>query len=102
MGQITQDGYTFNSDWIDQQLAILMNGTIPGDVRRYKLIRELEAHRAAMKCIPEMLPNDHVAMAHAKAYLSLSKKPLTGSLMGCALALEKKLQQQKDQASPLD
>ena len=70
MGQITQDGYTFNSDWIDHRIAMLTDGNIPRDVRRYKLLRELEAHKSAMKCMPEMMPNDHAAMAHAKAYLA--------------------------------
>ena len=70
MGQITQDGYTFNSDWIDHRIAMLTDGNIPRDVRRYKLLRELEAHKAAMKRMPEMMPNDRAAIAHAKAYLA--------------------------------
>jgi hypothetical protein len=74
MGQITQDGYTFNSDWIDHRIARLTDGNIPRDVRRYKLLRELEAHKSAMKCMSEMMPDDHAAMAHAKAYLAALEK----------------------------
>jgi hypothetical protein len=74
MGQITQDGYTFNSDWIDHRIAMLTDGNIARDVRRYKLVRELEAHKSAMKCMSEMMPNDHAAMAHAKAYLAALEK----------------------------
>jgi len=74
MGQITQDGYTFNSDWIDHQIAIFTDVNISRAVRRYKLLRELEAHKSAMKCMPEMMPNDHIAMAHAKAYLAALEK----------------------------
>ena len=74
MGRITQDGYTFNSDWIDHRIAMLTDENIPRDVRRYKLVRELEAHKSAMKSMSEMMPNDHAAMAHAKAYLAALEK----------------------------
>ena len=36
MGQITQDGYTFNSDWIDHRIAMLTDGNIQRDVRPRK------------------------------------------------------------------
>ena len=55
---------------IVHRIAMLTDGNIPRDVRRYKLVRELEAHKSAMKCMSEMMPNDHAAMAHAKAYLA--------------------------------
>ena len=63
-----------DSDWIDHRIAILTDGNIPREVRRYKLARELEAHKSAMKCMSEMMPNDHAAMAHAKAYLAALEK----------------------------
>jgi hypothetical protein len=42
MGQITQDGYTFDSDWIDHRIAMLTDGNVPRDVRRGESLEILQ------------------------------------------------------------
>jgi hypothetical protein len=74
VGQITQDGHTFDSEWIDHQIACFTDVKVFWAVRRYQLLRELEAHKTAMELMPKTMPNDHAAMAHAKAYLAALEK----------------------------
>jgi hypothetical protein len=70
MDTITQDGFTFESGWIDCQTAKFKDEKILWPVRRYKLSREIAEHTAAMESMPETMPLYDQTMAHAKAYLA--------------------------------
>ena len=74
MGQITQDGFTFNSEWIDARITEFADQNAPWVSRRIKLDREIADHEAAMKTMPTTMPHDLRAQAHAKAYLAALRK----------------------------
>lgn len=70
MGLIEQDGYEFEVDWIDDEIAKLLDNKMPWAMRRYRLVREIAEHKAAMEKMPETMPTDREAMAIAKVYLA--------------------------------
>jgi hypothetical protein len=57
MDTITQDGFTFESGWIDCQTAKFKDEKILWPVRRYKLSREIAEHTAAMESM-----RDHASL----------------------------------------
>lgn len=76
MAQITQDGFTFDSDWIDARIAEFLDQKAPWVSRRIKLNREIADHEAAMSEMPTTMPLDLPAQAHAKVYLAALRKTL--------------------------
>jgi hypothetical protein len=67
MGEITQDGFSFDSDWIDARVAKFTDRNAPSAWRRMKLEREIAAHDSAMHVLLKDWPHDLQAQAHAKA-----------------------------------
>jgi hypothetical protein len=70
MGQITQDGFTFNSDWIDANVAPFKDQSIPWAARRDKLDREITMREEDFKSMLQTMPNDLEGHAHSRAYLA--------------------------------
>jgi hypothetical protein len=75
MSTITQDGYSFDSGWIDAKIADLTDPNAPRAWRRVKLECEISDHKSAIK---KMLaePDDLQAKAQAKAYLAALERAL--------------------------
>jgi hypothetical protein len=76
MGEITQDGFSFDSDWIDARVAKFTDRNAPWAWRRVKLEREIAGHESAMQVLLKDWPHDLQAQAHAKAYVAALEKTL--------------------------
>jgi hypothetical protein len=69
MGQITQDGFTFDSDWIDSNVAKFKDQSDPGAIREEIAMREED-----LKSMLSNMPNDFKAHAHLRAYIAALKQ----------------------------
>jgi hypothetical protein len=69
MGQITRDGVTFDSGWIDVSVARFKNKQIPWAVRMHQFERELAMREADLKSMLQTMPGDHAGHAHSRAHL---------------------------------
>jgi hypothetical protein len=76
MGKMTQDGFSFDSEWIEGRIAKFMDLNAPWAWRRVKLDREISDHKSAMEDMLTTMPHDLQARAHAKAYLLALEKAL--------------------------
>jgi hypothetical protein len=73
MGQITRDGVTFDSDWIDVSVARYKDKSIPWAVRTYQLPREIAMRENDLQSMLETMPNDREGHAHCRAHLDALK-----------------------------
>ena len=76
MGQIAQDGETFDADWIHEKLAKLNEPTLPLGARLKLIKDEIALCESDLKGMATTMPNDSKAHACQKAYLFALQKVL--------------------------
>jgi hypothetical protein len=74
MGQITWDGVTFDSGWIDWHIARFKDQNVIWAVRRQALASEIVLSEAALKSMLQNAPDDAQGLSHSRAYLDALKQ----------------------------
>jgi hypothetical protein len=74
MTQITQDGFTFDSDWIDISVARFLDKRIPWAFRMKELQREIDMREIDLDLMLETQPHDGPGHAHSRAHLKELKR----------------------------
>ena len=83
MGQITQDGFDFDSGWIDANIAKFKDQSELWAVRRDRLAREIAMREEDLKSMLHPSPDDLAGHAHTRAYLAAlrhAEEELTGEI----------------------
>jgi hypothetical protein len=73
MGQITRDGVTFDSDWIDASVARFKNKQILWAVRMHQYRAEVRMREADLGVMVETTPDDLPGLAHSRAHIDALK-----------------------------
>jgi hypothetical protein len=71
MAQITQDGFTFDSDWIDANAAKYRDESVIWAVRYESLRQEITMREEDLKLMLQTMPVDLAGHAHSRAYLAV-------------------------------
>jgi hypothetical protein len=74
MAQITWDGVTFDSGWIDWHIARFKDQSIIWAVRRQALRSEVALSEASLESMLLNAPDDAPGLAHSRAYLDALKQ----------------------------
>jgi hypothetical protein len=74
MGQITRDGSTFSSEWIDVGVARFKDRSIPWAIRRHQLEWEIGIRESDLKSMLQTMPNDHAGHAHSREHLDALRR----------------------------
>jgi hypothetical protein len=69
-----QDGFTFDTSWIDNKVAQFTDQREIWAVRMISIDREVAAAESALKDMLQTRPNDAAGHAHSRAYIDALKR----------------------------